>query len=90
MNDELVCEILQRVVVQIKVAQHLLPLCECIGNRTLFPTRVSERAESARGLERNLQVLRVAKVVFRVILVWVIGSPASAMGSTGTSPSDVV
>lgn len=56
-------------MVDIEVAQRLLPLCECIVNRTVFPTRVSEGAESARGLERNLWVLRVAQVVFRVILV---------------------
>jgi hypothetical protein len=61
MNDELVGEILRCVVVQIKTVQHLLPLCECISNRTLFSTRVSECAESACGLEHDLQVLLLQK-----------------------------
>jgi hypothetical protein len=56
-------------VVHVEVAQRLLPLCECIGSRTLLPTRVSERAQSARSLERDLWVLRVAWIVFGVIFV---------------------
>jgi hypothetical protein len=55
--------------VHIEVAQRLLPLCECIGSRTLLPTRVSERAEGARSLERNLWVLRVAWIVLGVVFV---------------------
>lgn len=56
-------------MVDIEVAQRLLPLCECIGSCTLLPTRVSERAESPRSLKYDLWVLRVAWIIFGVIFV---------------------